>query len=270
MKIEKLTRKSHYYNEDRFIIGQDFAMVVDGATSLESSGIKPSEACWLVNLLKKNILKEKGTIIERLNLISQEGYRQFKKLGNNSLDYLPSATLAWVEFKNDNIVCYTIGDCEIVIKFKDGTIKRLVQKELKKLDDCALEKMKEESIKHSVPFLMARKYVDDLLIHNRRLINKSNGYSAFTIDENPNFKYEEHIFDRADIDEVYLYTDGITQAIDELKIHSSCEDMFKKSLNLKKEVAMIVERCNDDPLCEKYHRFKKQDDITIIKISMNA
>lgn len=35
MNIEKQTRKAHYYNEDRYVIGQTYYMVMDGATPLQ-------------------------------------------------------------------------------------------------------------------------------------------------------------------------------------------------------------------------------------------
>jgi hypothetical protein len=34
MKIYAKTRKSHFWNEDRFVIGDNFLMVIDGASPL--------------------------------------------------------------------------------------------------------------------------------------------------------------------------------------------------------------------------------------------
>ena len=34
MKIDALTRKSHFWNEDRFILGNNYYLVIDGATPL--------------------------------------------------------------------------------------------------------------------------------------------------------------------------------------------------------------------------------------------
>ena len=42
MKITAKTRKSHYWNEDRFVLGKDYFMVIDGATPL----IKTNNFSW--------------------------------------------------------------------------------------------------------------------------------------------------------------------------------------------------------------------------------
>ena len=69
MKITSKTRKSHY--EDRYIISDDFLMVIDGATPLIKSN-NFNEACWMVNYIKKNINKYKGKVLDRLYQISKD------------------------------------------------------------------------------------------------------------------------------------------------------------------------------------------------------
>ena len=72
MKIEKATRKSHFYNEDRYIVGDNYCMVLDGATSLVSSGIKPTEGSWFVSRIKGNLPKKCDDVIEKLEYISKK------------------------------------------------------------------------------------------------------------------------------------------------------------------------------------------------------
>ena len=55
MVITPKTRKSHYWNEDRFIIGENYIIVIDGATPLLKQN-DFNEACWMVNYIKKNNL----------------------------------------------------------------------------------------------------------------------------------------------------------------------------------------------------------------------
>ena len=63
MKITAKTRKSHYWNEDRFVLGKDYFMVIDGATPLIKSN-NFNEACWLVTYVKENINKLTGSIVK--------------------------------------------------------------------------------------------------------------------------------------------------------------------------------------------------------------
>ena len=61
MKINAFTRKSHRWNEDRFIYGDNYWIVIDGATPL----IKTKEvnlARLMVAYIKKNINKYNGRI----------------------------------------------------------------------------------------------------------------------------------------------------------------------------------------------------------------
>ena len=84
MKIEKYTRKSHYFNEDRYVIDKDFIMVMDGATSLEKSDLKPTSGAYLVNYIKRELPKLSGPVIERLSVISKNIYNTLSQ--NNTIN----------------------------------------------------------------------------------------------------------------------------------------------------------------------------------------
>ena len=96
MKVYAKTRKTHYWNEDRFIIGKDYFMVIDGATPLIKVN-NFNEACWMVNYIKKNINKFKGNIKERLLVLSKDGFNKLPVKMKDE-EYLPSAGMAWVEY----------------------------------------------------------------------------------------------------------------------------------------------------------------------------
>ena len=54
MNVIAKTRKSHSWNEDRYIIGDSFYIVIDGATPLIKKE-KMNLACWMVSYVKKYI-----------------------------------------------------------------------------------------------------------------------------------------------------------------------------------------------------------------------
>lgn len=272
MKITKGIRKSHNYNEDKIIIGNNYFMVCDGATPLYKIGIKPTEAAWFVTYIKKHMPKNCNNVIEKLNDISKEAYKEFFKLNElnhinkNDILYYPSCGIAWVELKDDDLYVYTIGDCEAVIKTKENEIIRIILPILPKLDNEALSKIIDYKNKHNLSIKEATGKCIDVLLENRKLMNKENGYTAFSISDNPTFKYTKHIFKKENVKELYLYTDGITQAFDELKIYNSCEEMFKESIDINEEIKKIEKRAYEDKNCNIYPRFKTIDDIAIIKI----
>lgn len=264
MKIDALTRKSHFWNEDRFILGNNYYLVIDGATPLiKNKG--HNLACYMVKYIKKNIHKYNGSIKTRLEMLSSDIYKSLKTLSDDTA-YLPSASLSYVEDKGDEYEIGIVGDCEAVVKKVDGEIIRCYDDSLSKLDDFALSKMIEIAKEKNIDIVDARPFINDILIENRRLQNKENGYNAYTV--LPNFSLNElkFKFKKSDVTEIYLYSDGFSDAFTSLGIYSSYEEMFKNSIDIKEEVNKIKLASYNDSKCNKNPRFKVIDDITIVKI----
>ena len=267
MKILAKTRKSHFWNEDRFVIGKNYYMVIDGATPLIKEN-NFNEACWMVNFIKKNIDKYNGPIKNRLYELSIEGYNKLP-VKTKDEDYLPSASLSYIEFDDEYIYAYTLGDCEVTIKTKDDKIIRCFNDELSKLDNIAINELIEHSKEKKIHLSKARPYITSTLIKHRKLINKENGYSAYTLSPNPIINMSEYKIKKDNVKEIYIYSDGFSQAFENLNIYSSHYEMFKNDLNIEDEINKIVYTSFNDKYCDQYPRFKKIDDITIIKITNN-
>lgn len=99
-------------------------------------------------------------------------------------------------------------------------------------------------------------------------MNQKGGYAIYTLSPDPYYDYLTFEEDQDLLEEIYLYTDGIALAFEELKIYTSWQEMFKKSLNLAQEFKDIVAKAKQDPLCNLYPRFKVLDDMTMIKITL--
>lgn len=266
MKIFAKTRKSHYWNEDRFVLGQNYVMVIDGATPLLKSN-NFNEACWMVNYLKKNLDKYRGSIKERLMILSKEAY-EVLPVQIKEEDYLPSAGMSWIEWDDEYFYASILGDCEVTFVTVDNEVIRFCGEELGFLDNLAIAEMVKIAEEKKIHVSSARPYIADTLLKHRKMVNKPNGYSAFTLSDRPIINEEVFKFPKNIIKEIYLYSDGFAQSFEHLKIYDSHQEMFSKSLDLDVEISKIVETSFDDPYCDKYPRFKKIDDITIIKVVM--
>ena len=265
MIVEKVTRKSRRYNEDRFLEFKSCFMVMDGATSLAPTKFKPSGGSFLVRYLKNNLPKGNDSIIEKLYTLSKE---LSKYTDEKSEEYLPSAGLAWCEIKEDIVNIHTIGDCEVVVITNNGKIIRYVQPELIKLDSLAIKEMIDISKEKSISIKDARKYVNDMLIEHRKMMNKVEGYNVFAPYDNPNFNFLSASVEKKDVKYVYLFSDGFASAFDCFGIYNSFETMFKDEIDLKLIIDKIVNVAKSDPDYNLYPRFKLIDDITAIKIKM--
>lgn len=266
MKITAKTRKSHYWNEDRFVLGKDYFMVIDGATPLIKTN-NFNEACWLVTYVKNQINKLTGCIEDRLNVLSKEGF-SLLPVKIKEEDYMPSASLAYVEVLDDEFSAHTLGDCEVTFILKDGTIKRCYETDLAKLDDKSINELVHHAKEKNIHVVNARPYIKETLLKHRKMINKPNGYKGFSLTSNPNIKTSCFNIKKELVKEIYIYSDGFSQSFEHLKVYDSHEEMFSKSLDLDEEIKKIKTQAFLDPYCDKHPRLKKIDDITAIKIEI--
>ena len=266
MKIYSKTRKSHYWNEDRFIIGKDYFMVIDGATPLIKVN-NFNEACWMVNYIKKNINKLKGNIKERLLVLSKDGYSNLPVKVKDE-EYLPSAGMAWVESDGNYFYASVLGDCEVTFITKDNQIVRCHTTRLNELDGISISELVRNAKERNINVSEARPYIQDILLKHRKMINKENGYCAFTLSDNPIINEKSIKIEKDKVKQIYLYTDGFAQAYDHIYIYQNHEEMFKNDLDLNCEFKKIVDKSFSDPYCNDYPRLKKIDDITAIKVEL--
>ncbi len=265
VQVSYKTRKSHFYNEDRYLIYDNVFMVMDGATPLEKCDVKPSVASWFVSFVKKNLPKTKGNTMQRLEQVSREAYQLLKDKGVQS-DNMPSAGLAWAEVYDDKITVYSVGDCEATVVLKDKVASRIVGQKLIDLDKIAIDKMVEISKNQGISPLKARDQITSLLIKHRNMANKPGGYPVFAPDKVGKFDFLSQTFALEQVDEVYLYTDGFADGFDCLGVFENHSQAFAQSLDVCQQVENITKACFDDPQCKKHPRFKKIDDITVIKL----
>ena len=267
MKIVYKTRKSHSWNEDRYVIGDSFYMVIDGATPLIKNE-KMNLACWMVTYLKKHINRYNLPIKERLEKLAKDAYFDLG-IDTDDVSYLPSASISYLEQDDEYFYASSLGDCEVTFRLKSGEIVRCHSDELTHLDNISIKELIDASVSNNIHVLEARPYITERLIKHRKLINQPNGYSAYTISPNLELKPKTLKLKKSEVSEVYLYSDGFSQAFEYLHIYNSHEEMFNKSLDIDEEIKKIEKESFSDPYCDKHPRFKKIDDITVIKISLD-
>lgn len=268
MIIDKASVAAKEYNEDGYIIDEEFVMVLDGATSLEKTSLFPSAGAYLVDQIKKRLPLLEGSIMSRLDIIAKDIYKELFEDVQVKDSVLPSAALAWVEFDNETVTVHIIGDCEVAIVTKKGNINRIVNEELSRLDNIAIKEMIEVSKKEHISIKEARERINDTLIKNRLLMNKEDGYSIFSPSENPNFRYTTTTLNKNDIKELYLYSDGFADAFETFNLYSSVNEMFSKEMNIHEVINQIIKIANEDDEYNNFPRFKLVDDITVIKVKM--
>lgn len=219
MKILARTRKSHFWNEDRFVLGKNYVMVIDGATPLLKSN-NFNEACWMVNYLKKNLDKHSGSIKERLLVLSKEAYDEMP-VKIKEEDYLPSAGISWIEWDDEYFYASVLGDCEVTIVTVDNEIMRFYDSCLSHLDAKAIKEMVDIAVDKNIHISKARPFISDTLLKHRKMVNKVGGYSAFTLCDNPIINEKCFKIKKKEVKEIYLYSDGFASSFEELNIYKN-------------------------------------------------
>jgi len=263
MKVEKYTKKSHSFNEDRFIDGKLIKGVIDGATDLSD---KPSYRSRSHASKLSKILKD---ALEKFHGGDEKEYVEFlsRLVYSSAPELKASCGLAFTYFDGETVRLYSVGDCEIAYKLKDGTMHRFKQTDLEKLDGKALAMMVEKAKEKGISVLSARKYINDTLRYHRSLMNTDGGYSVFAPMENPTFRPLTLWLDADQVDEILIYTDGFAQSFTTLNILPSFESLFDIS-SVKDVCDQIVKVSFEDKDCNRFPRFKTVDDITVVRIKL--
>jgi len=263
-KVDFLTWPYREYNEDSFLmLYQTLFVVFDGATGLCDKHVEPSDAAYLVSKLRTMMYNDFGedklnleNLLEKMNEYSKQIYEEFIKEGGtiNQPYEAPSCGITMIYLAKDKIYAFTTGDTMAYIKLKNKN-EMFRDKRLLKFDADALTKISRNPEQKL-----------EILQQNRNKMNTKDGYDVFTISENPSFKWMQKTYEYKDVKEIYLCTDGYYQGYETFHLAESEDKWFNKETDVDTKYDQICEVADSDPDLKKYPRFKKIDDITVIKI----
>ena len=271
-KIDFISKPSRDFNEDGIITEHPIYTVFDGATSLKKHpNINTSEAEMLVRYLEKQLplaYKHFQSFDQALKTLSKEYFKNNHNIYQN-MTHKPSVGIAAAIDTGEHFELYVLGDCEIVYLNHNEKATRFSYYGLQALDTQAINEMKKIAKEKNISIADARKHIDDILLENRSLMNRLEGYQVFTPDKDPSFEIKHKRILKRTTKALFLYTDGFGQAFDTLKLRSGYSTLFHSKLNIDHIVDSINKTWNRDLQLNKHPRFKPKDDITVIKITLN-
>lgn len=262
MKEQHYSIKTHSYNEDRFVVKDNFFAVIDGASGLkkeEKDGVG-TKASRLSSFVKSELLKYKGVFSEE-NLINLS-----VKAHNLKHEQEVSCGISIAQIVNDKLNLFFVGDCNIIVKFLDGSVKTFRQDKLTKLDDFALSQMIKYAEENHLSIKKARQELNEILIKHRNLKNLPDGYWVFEPNKFPNFVVDFYSIPISEITSVILCTDGFSQCYEKLGIFKNEVELINSELSIKDICKLIKKISFADKNCNAYPRFKTLDDTTAIKL----
>lgn len=271
MKNFTFSKAGRDWNEDRCFSCNDFAFVLDGATSVYnqkfSSCTTDAEwySQWWFEFLKKNLNNYSKTLPEILQSGIEQVVKDFKLLAKDEtiLDF-PSATVSIVRKNGDKIEVYTLADSPIILQSDSMSI--MISDTLNNVNDD-IHKMiiKDIAQKNNMSIIEAKTKYPDCIRQGRDMKNTFGGSFVLADDKQAILHGVYKIIDANLIKKAILLTDGFSQIFDLFKKYT-IDEFANKINNIKDVEKLYLELFNlqeKDSYCNEFIRFKKRDDASI-------
>lgn len=257
--------------EDRCFVCDDFGYVLDGATSMfaGSVGDKHSSAEWWSSKWDKYLktaLKDKDKAITQ---ILRNGIKKFSKEILNFLDEdkqkdFPNTTIALFRKQKGYFEFYVLGDSPLYVETASGNVI-----EFEDTQNVICDSIKMEIVKSKLngkDFVNARYDFKDLFLKFRHELNHFGGAYALSGDEESVNHGIYRVIPSEIVKKIVAVSDGFSAYYDIFKLENK-EDFVKKTnttcdVQSKYDKMFLVQE--DDANCNKFPRFKKRDDASII------
>ncbi|MGN7763252.1 protein phosphatase 2C domain-containing protein [Paenibacillus sp. 22594] len=259
------------WNEDALVIHEEACVygVVDGATSLspyrnpegQTGGYIAAQLAAIYFMGMNPHGKLEQTAAEANQALWQQMVAEGVDIGEAANRW--SAALVVVQIHEYSVEYVQAGDCMLLARYKDGTIRALTHPQLAHVDRKTLDKMAQLRAEGISDPAELRIRLTPHLTGNRALANTIHGYGVLNGDPRfPQF-LEKGTFNRANLESLYMFTDGLyteeskwselTDALDRLGAEGYAGALHDK----EQEDRMLLEvprlKVSDDKTCVVLH-----------------
>lgn len=258
--------------EDRIGWDDNYLFAIDGASGLTGVRVTShdSDAAWLAEGLRQGL--ERLLPCGELSLpeILREVAGQLKEeydgcwraqQGDCPPDY-PSAGVAILRLRDEKMEYLGLGDCTATVEDIQGAVEVLAETRLSALDRGALEKMAALCRETGCGMLQAREACNDLLIRNRNLRNRPEGYWIFDPSGAGIPHARQKSWPAGEIRAVSVMTDGFAQCVEPFQLAEDLPALHRRmreqGLAALSEELFAAQQADAD--CTAYPRFKTMDD----------
>lgn len=264
-------------NEDCVAVGSTYAVLLDGASGITGTRVLPhhsgSDAQWLSHFVGGRIceyLDASHGIVESIHLAVEDSRDFIGKHGvTDNEELFPSSTLVAVSVSGDSVDIVSLGDSPAFIGFKGGSLVTISDTRIAELDQAAVDAMVDLSRGRAMTGVQKRAAVNDILLANRQLKNKPDGYwildSSGVALEHLNVRR----FCIEDIDYVCAMSDGLERAFNLFGLADPAvflADATRESFD-ELLVRLRAEE-NLDPDFDHYPRLKLHDDASCFMLRL--
>lgn len=256
-------------NEDYVAVGPTYAVLLDGASGITGTRVLPhhfgSDAQWFSHFVGGRIyeyLDASRGVIDSIRHAVYDSHNFIVEYGvTDNEDLFPSSTLVVVSVAGDLVDIVSLGDSPVFIGLKDGSLVTMSDSRIAELDQAAVDAMVDHSRGLAMTGAQKRAAVNDILLANRQLKNKPDGYWIL----DPSGIALEHLnmmqLSAGDVDYVCAMSDGLERAFDLFGLADSATFFGTATRESFDElIARLRFEENQDPDFDRYPRLKPHDD----------
>lgn len=280
MNIESVGLKgNHEWYEDALVVNPSLQRygVIDGATSLHPyRGVNGETGAYLAAQLVKAELEANHSSEHDLvkavldaNLMLREKMQQ-EHINISDAAALWSCALACVQITEHRVAYVQAGDCMIVAKYVNGTIRVLTHDQVAPIGQQSMALYKQIKEQGVLTHGQIVEEIKPLLASNRYKANTRNGYSVLNGQPELEHFVEHGVVSRNGLEALYIMSDGLFLPSNYYQYE---QQQWQKCIELIDELSLsgyahwLLEEEQDDSACEKHMRLKISDDKTAIKIT---
>lgn len=264
-------------NEDYVAVGSTYAVLLDGASGITGTRVLPhhsgSDAQWFSHFVGGRIceyLVASRGVIDSIRLAVDDSRVFIGEYGvTDNEDLLPSSTLVVVSVTGGLVDIVSLGDSPVFIGLKDGSLVTMSDSRIAELDQVAVDAMVDRSRGRAMTGVQKRAAVNDILLANRQLKNKPDGYWIL----DPSGVALDHLnvmrFSVEDVDYVCAMSDGLERAFDLFALADPAAFLAKATRESFDELLVRLRaEERQDPDFDRYPRLKMHDDATCFMLRL--
>ena len=261
-------------NEDTIGYGKNYCFAMDGASCLSGKNVVDpiSDAAWMVGKVRNGLCalldaedpRPTGELLKQVVAQVRAEYLQaLQTQGSDTPEDSPSAGFSLFRLRNGKLEFFGLGDCVGVAKLPDGTDFFSLNENLPALDQQVLDRMYALYKQTGITMQEAKNACTDLLIHNRNLRNKPDGYWILDLLTDDGIENATQIsWELTDPICVGAFSDGFAQLFEVFAQYTDYPALFAamRKSDLEEMFRALCTLQDADVDCTAHPRFKRRDD----------
>ena len=262
-------------NEDAYGWAKDCAWVLDGSTGLNGkrlvAGENGSDAQWYSHafsgFLKDNLPGSTQPLTEIFSRGVKTVWAEFCRLAGGTVarEDVPCTVGCAVRVRDGYLEYITVGDCCLLARYQDGTVRVLLDDTLCALDNNTLRLGVEIAKKEGIPLSQCRQKLLPELRRVRMTMNTPEGYISLADDHKSVLNAKCGKIPLIQIRDICMISDGFSEFYGMFAL-ATLEDFMEMAATKPPEALFeeLLAAQKADPDYAQHPRFKLSDDATIL------